>query len=99
MDKYTDKSYSLYPATGGGRGFKVEDKMVDGRIYRSADGWVETPQGFVRAYSSFFGNKYQSSYLEIIKKNGRTYSRRFDKEYTARGLVTKAKQFAKNIHC
>lgn len=98
MDKYTDKSYSLYPATGGGRGFKAEDALVEGKIYRSADGWVETPRGFVRACSSFFQGSHRSSYLEIVK-DGRAHIRWFDEEYTARGLVTKAKQFAKDIYC
>lgn len=93
-----DKNYRLYPATGGGRGFKITDKTHEGRIYRNVEGWVETPHGFVRAVSTFFQGRTRRSYVEIIK-DGRSYYRWFDKDYTARGLVTKAKQFAKDIYC
>ena len=99
---YTEEDYTLYPKTGGGRGFKIEKSVVhDQIVYRQTSGYVETPQGFCRAYSSLYlgqnGYKHVNSCLEMIK-DGRVHYRRFTKEYTARGLVTKAKQFAKELY-
>ena len=99
--RHEDTTYSLYPKTGGDRGFKTETGYTDygeRRLWRSTEGWVETPHGFVRAYSGFCERSYSHSSLEIIS-NGKSYYRRFDKELTARGLVTKAKQFAEEVFC
>ena len=97
MTDYYDEDYSIYPKSGGGRGFEVKTGEQDGRQWRDIEGLVETPWGFVRAHSWYFENAYKSSQLEMIK-DGRNYWRRFDKEFTARGLVTKAKQFAAELN-
>lgn len=97
MTIYDDQDYALYPKTGGGTTFNQVDKVTeDGRQYREVSGYVTTPQGFVRVHSSFYENRYRTSCLEMIK-DSRVYYRRFDTDYTARGLVTKAKQFAKEL--
>ena len=97
MSEFVDSDYTLYPKTGGRRGFEVKEGIADNRRYRDTDGLVETVHGIVRAYSAYFENSYKVSNLEIIK-DGRLYSRRWgNKEYTARGLVMKAKQFANDI--
>ncbi len=98
MPDYTDKNYDLYPKTGGGRGFKTTSGTQDNREWREVDGYVETPHGFVRAHSWFFENAYRSSTVEMIK-DGKNYTRRWkNREYSARGLVTKAKQFAAELY-
>lgn len=97
MTSFYDESYALYPSSGSGRGFDVTSGEQDGREWREVDGLVETPWGFVRAHSWYFEKAYKSSSLEMIK-DGRCYWRRFDKEFTARGLVTKAKQFAAELN-
>ena len=97
MTKFRDQDYALYPKTGGGRWFKTEQGERDGRAWRSTEGLVETPHGFIRAYSSYLERGYQSSQVEMLR-DGRHHWRRFDKEFTARGLVTKAKQFAAELY-
>ena len=91
-----DQVYALFPKSGKGTGFKHVSKVCEGRLYRETKGYVETPHGFVEAYSSYFQRRHASSHLTIIKA-GKCHHRFFDKEYTARGLVTKAKQFADEV--
>ncbi len=97
MTPYQDKSYAIYPKSGSGRSFdKNEGVDSDGRRYSDIDGLVETPNGFVKAYSSFYERCYTVSCVEMIK-DGRLHYRRWNKQLTARGLVTKAKQFAAEL--
>jgi len=95
-DDVNDQNYALYPKSGGGRGFESKKGEQDGRIWRETEGLVETVHGLIRARSNYFEGAYSVSSLEMIF-NGRLHYRRFKKEYTARGLVTKAKQFAEYI--
>lgn len=97
MSSYRDENYSIYPKDGGGRGFETKTGVQDEREWRETDGLVETRWGLVRAHSWYFENAYRTSSLDMII-DGRCYWRRFDKEFTARGLVTKAKQFAAELN-
>ena len=97
MTKHRDQDYTLYPISGGGVDFKTKKGEQDGRAYRETDGLVATPYGYVRVWSTYFQGACRVSNLYMIKE-GREYSRRFEKEFTRRGLVTKAKQFAKELH-
>lgn len=98
MSEYTDQDWALYPRGGSGRGFKTETGEHEGRAHRTTEGLVETPHGLVSAYSSFFQGSYKVSRVEMIK-DGRVHFRRWgNKEFTARGLVTKAKQFAAELY-
>lgn len=91
-----DQVYAIFPKSGCGAGFTHFSKVQDGRLYREIKGYVETPHGFVQAYSTYFERGHISSCLKIIKA-GKCHYRFFDKEYTARGLVTKAKLFANEV--
>lgn len=96
MKKYTDKVFSVYPASGRGTQFNsIEQQQVEGLyVYRELRGIVETPHGFVLAYSHFYSKKqYQGSSLSIIKE-GKQYHRFFETEYQQKTLVTEAKRFA-----
>ena len=98
--KYQDRSYSLYPTTGGGRGIKVERSEGDKYFHKEVSGWVETPNGFVRIYASWFKQygvrEREDSNLEMIK-DGKMHYRRFDRIYSPRYLVTLAKRFSKEL--
>lgn len=97
MSNYSDSDYAIWPKNGGGRNFKHEEGVQDGRLWRETNGLVETRWGFVVAHSWYFQNAYATSSVEMIKE-GRTFTRHFGKEYTARGLVTKAKKFAAELN-
>lgn len=98
MPKCTDEDYAIYPKGGGGRGFKKTSGMQDNRKWRDTEGIVETHHGLVRASSWYFENIYKSSTVEMIK-DGRLHYRRWNnREYSSRGLVTKAKQFASELY-
>jgi len=88
---YEDQDYALYPGVGG-IGFKENWDEIS----REVSGLVCTPYGYVRAYS-FRWSKHQNSRIDMIV-NGREHYRNFNKAFTARGLVTKAKQFAEELH-
>lgn len=71
-----------------GNGYSV----IHNRTDSWNDGVVFTPHGIVRVF--FYGN---SSGLDFAFR-GRVHRRTFEgKRYTRRGIVTKAKQFAKEI--
>lgn len=97
MTKFRDENYSIYPKTGSGRGFETKKEIYEGRKHIDTSGMVETPHGFVSAYSMYFQGSYSQSRVEMIK-DGRLYVRWFDKYLTQRGLVTKAKQFANELY-
>ncbi|MCP4597818.1 hypothetical protein [Neptuniibacter sp.] len=96
MPKHQDENYSPYPKSGGGVAFETQEDYQDGRLWRDIEGWTQTPYGYVRCWSTSFEGSYQQTRLSIIK-DGRMHDRRFNKQYTARGMVTKAKQFAKDV--
>lgn len=92
-----DKCFSLFPKSGRGTGFVAKSGECErGRPWRELRGLVETVHGYVAANSFFYQGGNISSCVSIIK-DGKHYHRFFDKEYTARGLVTKAKQFAAEV--
>lgn len=98
---YKDSYYLLRPITGCGQQFKEEKSAADNNsTYTYVDGIVSTPYGYAIVYSGHYKspqNKVtQSSCIEIIK-NKKIHYRRFNKFYTQKTLVTKAKRFAKEI--
>ena len=94
---HKDKCFALFPKTGRGTGFSANSGVCrEGRPWRELKGLVETVHGYVAASSYYYKGGNISSCLSIIR-NGIHYHRFFDKEYTARGLVTKAKQFADEV--
>lgn len=102
-DAKSDQVFALFPKTGRGTGFSErKERCSQGRLWRETTGYVETPHGFVQARSHYYerGQRrqrgYKGSCLTIIKA-GKSYHRFFDKEYSARGLVTKAKKFANEV--
>lgn len=60
------------------------------------DGYVWTEFGAVGVYSQGSDKSVRASHLQFAYK-GRVYVRRFNKRFSERGLVTKAKEFAKEI--
>jgi hypothetical protein len=94
---YRDEDYDLYPKDGGGRQFKNAQGEDHGKKYREITGLVATPFCFVSVTSYYHARSLNMSRLEIVK-DGRSYDRRFNKAFTQRGLVTKAKQFAAELH-
>ena len=94
---YRDEDYALYPKDGGGRQFKKDQREDYGKKYQEITGLVATPFCFVSVRSYRYGRSFNMSKLEIVK-DGRSYDRRFNKAFTRRGLVTKAKQFAADLH-
>lgn len=98
MKNHRDLVYAIYPKTGCGRGFVTNQEAVDeNSIYRTTSGIVETPHGYVQAFSHFYSkNQNQGSSLSIIKE-GKQYHRFFDIEYQQKTLVTEAKRFAKEV--
>lgn len=95
--KHRDQCCSLFPKTGKGTGFSANSGVCGkGRPWRELRGLVETVHGYVVANSFYYQGGNISSCLSIIK-DGKQYHRYFDKDYTARGLVTKAKQFADEV--
>lgn len=94
--KYEDQDYAIYPKTGGSRGFVFDEGEYEGRAHKDISGIVETPYGFVKVYASYWKGSYSRSMIEIIK-DGRNHTRHLDKALSSRGLVTKAKQFAKEV--
>ena len=59
-------------------------------------GTVTTPHGIVGCYAQGDLKCYSSSHLDFVFE-GFHYTRRFKKRYTARGLHTKAMQFALEV--
>lgn len=97
MIEHKDECYSLYPQSGGGMNAEFKESVCNrGKIYKEASVLVETLQGYVYACSTFYEKSYKHSMLRMIK-DGKVHYRTFDKFYTTRGLVTKAKQFAKDL--
>ena len=97
MADYEDSDYAVCPKRGRGRGFETKADVYEGKQWRETEGMVETRHCLVWAYSTFYEGSYRVSRLELVK-DGRQYTRRFDRELTARGLVTKAKQFAADMY-
>lgn len=94
--KYTDRVYAIYPKSGSGYAVKTKYGEAANNPYREVKGFVETPHRYVYVFSWLWENRHQSSHIQIIK-NGRNYIRNFNKGFSARGLTTKAKQFAAEI--
>jgi len=99
MSKYKDTDYAICPKTGRGINMEVERKEYSGVMCVTVLGTVNTPNGIVRvsSYKECDKRNLQQSYMEIIKE-GREHTRYFEKAYSSRGLVTKAKQFAKDVY-
>lgn len=95
MKKFQDHVCAIFPKTGKGAGFETVQQLSDENyIYRTTRGIVETPHGYVQAFSHFYSiNQYQGSSLSIIK-DGKQYHRFFEIEYQQKTLVTEAKRFA-----
>ena len=94
---YADNYYALYPKDGGAIKFEKAQGESNGYKYREISGVVATPFCFVFAWSYYYESSCGISVLEIVK-DGKSYERRFDKAFTQRGLVTKSKQFAAELH-
>lgn len=87
MEVY-DYNYSI------GRGFGSTNTYKEGWM----DGEVYTPHGIVIVYAQ--GDKNISPFVTTLRlmNKGVVYVRSFGgKRYSSRGIVTKAKQFAKEI--
>ena len=97
MTKYHEEDYAIFPKSGCGIGIKTDHGEAEGKPWREVDGLCETPQGFVRVHSWLWVGRYKGSDVSMIV-NGRYYSRRWHNvAYSGRGLVTKAKQFAREL--
>jgi len=97
--KHEDSRYALYPKTGyGGYPRNTDYDQFEGYNHEDHGILVATPHGFVRAESTAWHkpNGYAQSNLYFIH-GGVEYCRYFNKCYTQRGLVTKAKQFANDV--
>lgn len=70
----------------------IETKKGEGDITYHL-GCVGTDHGFVHVYSQ---GGWACTRMQFIR-NGRVHERTFDKTFTSRGLVTKAKQFAEEV--
>lgn len=72
-----------------------------GRIRHNQFGWLDgevvTPHGIVSVYAQGDNENFSMTRLDFAHR-GFLYMRTFDKRYTSRGIVTKAKQFAKDYH-
>ena len=66
---------------------------VDGTYLK---GVVFTKKGIVTVYSQCDRKNASMSRMDMVV-NGRTYSRRFNRRYSKRGLVTKAKEFSSEV--
>lgn len=94
---YSDQKSSLYPKSGRGTGFKTTSgKCARGKTWVEVSGYVETPHGYVSAYSWSYEGAVKTSHISIIK-DGFCYRRVFIRALTGRGLVAKSKQFAKDV--
>lgn len=94
---YIDEDYTLYPKDGGGSRFDTKEGVYEDREWRDIQGLIKTHWGFVDAFSSYEEGTSQTSTLAMIK-DGRVYYRDFNKAFSQRGLVTKAKEFARELH-
>jgi len=99
-----DRQCAVCPKSGCG-GWKVVKQGKDsiGRDYREIRGIVETPQGKVEAYSFWLAKStehktktFQHCWVSIII-NGVEHYRSWEIAYTWKGLITKAKEFAKTF--
>jgi len=70
-------------------------RLNDGETYD--EGIVETKYGSVSVYMQG-DDKYNKISRMDINVNGIVFVKQFDKRYTKRGIVTKANQFAKEMH-
>jgi len=71
-----------------------------GRISRQREGWLDgevvTPHGIVSVFAQ--GDSTHDHYSRLdFAYAGRLYIRSFNKRYSPRGLVTKAKQFSREV--
>ena len=94
---YEDSTCGIYPPSGCGLGFNVKRGTSEGREYWDVSGLVATRFCYVFARSYYFEGAWGGSTLQTIK-NGKFHERRFNKAFTKKGLVTKAKRFAKELH-
>ena len=94
---YEDSTFGLYPPSGGGLALNMERGTSEGRKYWDVSGIVATRFCFVFVRSFYYDGAYDGSTLQAIK-NGKFHERRFNKAFTKKGLVTKAKRFAKELH-
>ncbi|WP_086931561.1 hypothetical protein [Agarilytica rhodophyticola] len=98
--KYRDSCCAFYPKDGGRYSGDEKEEIDNWGSYKSSSLLIATRNGFVNASANMHlsrnGEKCENSFLTIIK-DGKQYSRDFDKYYTPRGLVTKAKQFSKDV--
>ena len=80
-----------------GRGYSIIERRqyttLGGECLEWTDGEVITPDGIVTVLAQ---NNPDLSRLDYVFE-GRVYSRSYRKRYSSRGLVTKAKQFAREI--
>lgn len=84
----SDESY----AVGKGHANIVEEKLEsNGSTW--LQGEVHTPRGIVSVYSQGDDTFRPSTQLKMIVL-GRCHTRRMNRRFTARGLITKAKAFA-----
>ena len=88
-ERYYDDSFAVGKGWGGSH-------IELNKEYNYLDGDVITPQGIVLVYAQGDKEAFHASRLDFVWR-GRYYVRNFEKRYTPRGLVTKAKQFAKEI--
>lgn len=70
------------------------------RVWKHPAGYLEgcvfTPSGIVNVYSQGGDSEVPSTNLDFVWE-GRLYSRRIDKRYSRRGLVTVAHRYAEEI--
>ena len=97
MTSYTDESYALFPKSGSAFVFNEDSGISEGSEWKDVDGLTETPHGLVRCFSRYWGNSYSCTRL-FMCKDGRSYIRSFKKAYSAKYMVTLAKQFAKDLY-
>ena len=64
--------------------------------YQEIDGYAGTRYGYVSAFSR--GTPAHGATYLYMTIDGREYCRYFDRLFTARGLITKARQFAADLH-
>ena len=96
MSEYTDCDYKLSPKTGRSLKFDIDEGIESGVAWKEARGLVSTVNGYVDCFAASYEGEFEFTMLTIIK-DGREYQRHFDKEYTVRGMVTKAKQFSRDV--
>ncbi len=97
MKKYEDYDYAISQNDCGGHYLNTKNEVdSDGKKYRIVNGSVLTEWGFVRVLTpwSNFAENYPC--IQFVR-NGRLYTRKFKKSYSAQFLVTKAKEFAEEL--